>query len=255
MTTPIRRPRALRLARCCAPVGALLGALLLGGCATAPAAPAAGDPLQGYNRAMFTINDKVDKAVVRPLAVEYRKLAPTPVRRGVGNFFGNMTDAWSAANDVMQLHIGQAAPDILRVEVNTVFGVFGLIDIASEMGLYRHPNDFGLTLARYGIGSGPYLVLPVLGPSTLRDGGGTVVDDYLYSPTAYASRNVAERNSAVALELINHRADLLPTTDMLANIALDPYVFTRDAYLQRRAAQVRAVRAEGLLTPAEEGTP
>ncbi len=255
MNPPLRRPRDRRLARSAAPAGAALAALLLGGCASAPATPSASDPLGGYNRAMFAINEKVDQAVVRPVAVEYRKITPSPVRRGVGNFFGNMTDAWSAANDLMQLHFGQAAPDILRVEVNTVFGVFGLIDIASEMGLYRHPNDFGLTLARYGIGSGPYLVLPVLGPSTLRDGGGTVVDDYLYSPTAYASRNVAERNSAVALELINHRADLLPTTDMLANIALDPYVFTRDAYLQRRAAQVRAVRAEGLLTPAEEGTP
>ena len=227
----------------------LLGAvLLLGGCASAPHAADPKDPLQPYNRAMFGFNEKLDKAVMRPVAVAYKNVTPTPVRRGVGNFFRNLGDAWSAVNDVLQLHVGYAADDILRVEVNTFFGLGGTIDIASEMGLYRHPNDFGLTLARYGIGSGPYFVLPVLGPSTVRDSGGTVVDDYLYAPLPHLTSDVALRNSATALDLVQHRASLLATTDLLESIAIDPYVFTRDAYLQRRDARVHAVRSLGVLT-------
>ena len=246
MNPPLRRPRDRRLARSAAPAGAALAALLLGGCASAPATPSASDPLGGYNRAMFAINEKVDQAVVRPVAVEYRKITPSPVRRGVGNFFGNMTDAWSAANDLMQLHFGQAAPDILRVEVNTVFGVFGLIDIASEMGLYRHPNDFGLTLARWGVGSGPYIVLPLFGPSTLRDATGTVVHA-VYDPSLQLSNNTQTRDAMLVLNTVNQRANLLSTTDLLQQIALDPYLFTRDAYLQRRRAQVRATRDTSVL--------
>ncbi len=223
-------------------------ALLFGGCASAPHAADPKDPLQPYNRAMFGFNEKLDKAVMRPVAVAYKNVTPTPVRRGVGNFFRNLGDAWSAVNDVLQLHVGYAADDILRVEVNTFFGLGGTIDIASEMGLYRHPNDFGLTLARYGIGSGPYFVLPVLGPSTVRDSGGTVVDDYLYAPLPHLTSDVALRNSATALDLVQHRASLLATTDLLESIAIDPYVFTRDAYLQRRDARVHAVRSLGVLT-------
>ena len=226
--------------------------LLLGGCASAPHAPDPHAPLQRYNRAMFGVNEKVDKAVTRPIAVAYRNVTPAPMRRGIGNFFGNINDAWSALNDLLQLHVGYAANDILRVEVNTFFGIGGTIDIASEMGLYRHPNDFGLTLARYGIDSGPYFVLPVLGPSTVRDSGGAVVDDYLYAPLPRLTSDVALRNSATALNLVQHRASLLATTDLLESIAIDPYVFTRDAYLQRRDTRVHAVRAIGVLTPPDD---
>ena len=231
----------------------LLGAVLvLGGCASAPHAADPKDPLQGYNRAMFGFNEKLDKAVMRPVAVAYKNVTPTPLRRGIGNFFGNLGDAWSAVNDLLQLHAGYAADDILRVEVNTFFGIGGTIDIASEMGLYRHPNGFGLTLARYGIDSGPYFVLPVLGPSTVRDSGGAVVDDYLYAPLPRLTSDVALRNSATALNLVQHRASLLATTDLLESIAIDPYVFTRDAYVQRRDARVHAVRSLGVLTAPDE---
>ena len=230
----------------------LCGALLLGGCASAPHPADPNDPLQGYNRAMFGFNEHVDKAVARPLAVAYKNVTPAPLRRGVGNFFGNLGDAWSALNDLLQLHVGYAANDILRVEVNTFFGIGGTIDIASEMGLYRHPNDFGLTLARYGIGSGPYFMLPVLGPSTIRDSGGAVVDNYLYAPLPRLTSDVALRNSATALDLVQHRASLLATTDLLENIAIDPYVFTRDAYLQRRDARAHAVRSIGVLTAPDD---
>ena len=231
----------------------LLGAaLLLGGCASVPHAATANDPLQPYNRAMFGFNEKLDKVVMRPVAVAYRNVTPSPVRRGIGNFFGNLGDAWSAVNDLLQLHVGYAANDILRVEVNTFFGIGGTIDIASEMGLYRHPNDFGMTLARYGVGSGPYFMLPVLGPSTIRDSGGAVVDDYVYAPLPRLTSDVALRNSGTALDLVQHRASLLATTDLLASIAIDPYVFTRDAYLQRRDARVHEVRSIGLLTAPDD---
>jgi phospholipid-binding lipoprotein MlaA len=153
------------------------------------------------------------------------------------------------ANDFAQGHVVEGLNGFMRVGVNTVFGLFGVLDISSEMGLYKQPNDFGLTLARYGIGSGPYFIMPILGPSTIRDAAGTGVGIY-YAPLNYATTNdIALRNSGTALQLVNTRANLLNTTALLEQIALDPYVFTRDAYMQQRKSQVRAVRSEGILSP------
>lgn len=228
--------------------GLVLAASLLGGCATNNPQ----DPLEPYNRAMFTFNSKVDKVVMKPVATGYKNVVPTPVRHGVTNFFGNLGDVWSMTNDFLQGHVAAGFNGFMRVGVNTFFGLFGVLDISTEMGLYRQPNDFGLTLARYGVPSGPFFVMPLFGPSTVRDAAGTGVDMY-YAPLNYATTNeMTARNAASALHLINSRANLLTTTNLLEQIALDPYIFTRDAYLQRRDAHVKAIRSEGILSPGPE---
>jgi phospholipid-binding lipoprotein MlaA len=220
----------------------LAGLLLLGGCATHDPQ----DPLEPYNRAMFGFNRKVDKVVLKPVATGYRNVTPKLMRRGVTNFFSNLDDVWSSGNDFLQGHVVLGFDGIMRVGVNTVFGLFGLLDVATPMGLYRHPNDFGLTLARWGVGSGPYFVMPLLGPSDIRDAAGTVTG-IVYSPMNSTTNQSGVRNAEVALDFINTRANLLSTTALLDQIALDPYVFTRDAYLQRRRSRVRATRDTGVL--------
>ncbi len=222
--------------------GPLACLLLLGGCATRDPQ----DPLEPYNRAMFGVNRQVDKIVLKPVAIGYRNVTPRLMRRGVTNFFGNLDDVWSTGNDFLQGHVTLGFNGIMRVGVNTVFGLFGVLDVATPMGLYRHPNDFGLTLARWGLGSGPYVVLPLLGPSDLRDAAGTVVG-ISYSPLNSTSNNSGVRYSEVALDFINTRANLLSTTALLDQISLDPYVFTRDAYMQQRRSRVRATRDTGVL--------
>ncbi len=214
----------------------LLAMAALGGCATHNPQ----DPLEPYNRAMFTINDKVDKAVLKPVATGYKAVTPTPIRHGVTNFFGNFGDVWSMTNDFLQGNVHDGLGTFMRVGVNTVFGLFGTLDIATEMGIYKHPNDFGLTLARWGVGSGPYVVLPFYGPSTVRDAAGTGVF-LAYGPTAQISPPSASYG-ALALNLVNTRANLLSASNLFDQIALDPYVFARSAYEQRRKSQVEEVR-------------
>ncbi|MGA8010426.1 MAG: VacJ family lipoprotein [Thiomonas sp.] len=198
------------------------------------------DPLEPYNRAMFTINDKVDRAVLKPVATGYKAITPTPIRHGVTNFFGNLGDIWSMTNDFLQGDVNDGLSTFMRVGVNSVFGVFGTLDIATEMGIYRHPNDFGLTLARWGVGAGPYVVLPFYGPSTVRDTVGTGVF-LAYGPTASINPRSADYG-ALALNLVNTRANLLDASNLFDQIALDPYVFTRSAYEQRRKSQVKDAR-------------
>ncbi|MGC8806027.1 MAG: MlaA family lipoprotein [Thiomonas sp.] len=214
----------------------VLALAALGGCATHNPQ----DPLEPYNRAMFTINDKVDRAVLKPVATGYKAVTPTPIRHGVTNFFGNFGDVWSMTNDFLQGNVHDGLSTFMRVGVNTVFGLFGTLDIATEMGIYKHPNDFGLTLARWGVGSGPYVVLPFYGPSTVRDAAGTGVF-LAYGPTAQVSPPSASYG-ALALNLVNTRANLLDASNLFDQISLDPYVFTRSAYEQRRKSQVEEVR-------------
>jgi phospholipid-binding lipoprotein MlaA len=214
----------------------LLALATLGGCATHNPQ----DPLEPYNRAMFTINDKVDKAVLKPVATGYKDITPTPIRHGVTNFFGNFGDVWSMTNDFLQGNVHDGLSTFMRVGVNSVFGLFGTLDIATEMGIYKHPNDFGLTLARWGVGSGPYVVLPFYGPSSVRDAAGTGVF-LAYGPSAQISPPSASYG-ALALNLVNTRANLLNASNLFDQIALDPYVFTRSAYEQRRKSQVEDVR-------------
>ena len=219
----------------------LLALTVLGGCATHNPQ----DPLEPYNRAMFTINDKVDRAVLKPVATGYKDVTPTPIRHGVTNFFGNLSDVWSMGNDFLQGNVHDGLSTFMRVGVNTVFGLFGTLDIATEMGIYKHPNDFGLTLARWGVGSGPYVVLPFFGPSSVRDATGTGVV-LAYGPTAQIQPPSASYG-AVGLNLVNTRANLLGASNLFDQIALDPYVFARSAYEQRRKSQVEEVRERPII--------
>jgi phospholipid-binding lipoprotein MlaA len=204
---------------------------LLAGCATVNT-PTPGDPFESYNRTMFNINDKVDQVALKPLAKGYVWVLPQPVRDSVTNFFGNIGDIYTAANNLAQLKIADGVSDIMRVAMNSVFGVAGLFDIATVAGLPKHNEDFGLTLGHYGVPAGPYIVLPLLGPSTARDTAGTVVD-YFGNITSYVDPTWF-RTTLFGVDLVNTRANLLGAGDVLADAALDKYSFVRNAYLQRR---------------------
>lgn len=214
---------------------ALLGAALLAGCASGPQANPA-DPFEGYNRAMSRFNDDVDSAVVKPVATAYKDVVPGVARQGVTNVFANLGDAWSFVNNLLQLQIEGAFNSAVRFSVNTVLGIGGLFDIASEAGVERHKQDFGLTMARWGVPSGPYLVLPLLGPSNVRDTAGFVVD-WEGDIVSRRVNDIPVRNSLYVLRAVNKRANLLGVTSVLDYAALDKYAFTRDAYLQMRAQQ------------------
>jgi phospholipid-binding lipoprotein MlaA len=216
-------------------VGLTRAALLLGGCATGPNADPR-DPIEPFNRGVSKFNDAVDRAVVRPAAIAYRDMLPSPIRTGVSNFFYNLQDAWSAVNNTLQLKPEQAGNSLVRFGVNSVFGLGGVLDIATEMRIERYTEDFGQTLGRWGVGTGPYLVLPLLGPSTLRDTAALPVD--MKGSLASHIDNIPTRNSVTVLNLLSQRSRLLPTTDMLDQVALDPYTFTRDAFLQRRRSTI-----------------
>ena len=217
----------------------LVGAALLTGCATV-ARPDPNDPLESYNRSMTNFNDQVDAMVLKPVATAYREVTPAPVRTGVSNFFANIGDVWSFVNNVLQLRAEAAGSSFMRVNVNTVFGLGGLLDVASELGIERYKQDFGLTLGRWGIGTGPYLVLPILGPSTLRDTLALPVD--MKGNVVSHVDPVSARNSLYALRAVDVRANLLRAGSVLDSAALDKYSFTRDVFLQVRGSQVDAAQ-------------
>jgi phospholipid-binding lipoprotein MlaA len=216
-------------------LAAVAVALLASACATIP--PDAGrdpvDPLERVNRHVFEFNDRVDRAVLKPVAQGYVAVVPEPVRGCVTNFFANLGDVANAANNLLQGKPAAAVSDICRIAINTTVGVLGCFDVASKMGLEKHNEDFGQTLGRWGLGSGAYLVLPLLGPSSVRDAIGRVPDAYV-DPASAAGDNVRARNTLFALETIDLRARLLDAGRLLEAAALDKYRFTRDAYLQRR---------------------
>lgn len=214
-----------------------LTALLLAlatGCATVPGAtpPPKHDPWENFNRKVFSFNETVDDAVLKPVATAYVKVVPELVRRGVSNVLGNIGDVWSAANHLLQGKVFSGLDMGMRVLTNTLFGLGGLLDPATEMGLERRSEDFGQTLGRWGVPTGPYLVLPLLGPSTVRDGASLVVDRQ--GAISRLPPTEAGRLGVTALELINLRTNLLPTTDLLDKVALDKYTFVRDGFLARR---------------------
>ena len=220
----------------------LLGAALLGGCASGPNAHPR-DPLEPFNRGVSEFNEAVDGAVLKPVATAYRDVTPDLVRTGVSHFFGNLRDVWSALNATLQLKPRAAAENALRVGVNTAFGFGGLLDIASEMGIERTTLDFGQTLGRWGVPSGPYLVLPIFGPSTFRDAAGFGVESN--GDLVSKVDHIPTRNSLYALRAVETRANLLRATTMLEGAALDKYSFTRDIYLQRRQSLIDDLIYEG----------
>jgi phospholipid-binding lipoprotein MlaA len=200
------------------------------------------DPYEHFNRKVFAFNMAVDRAFFRPIVKVYDKVLPWPVKKGVRNFFGNIGDVTSAANEILQLHFGQAVTDIARVAINTTLGIGGLIDVAEYLGLEKDKEDFGITLARWGSKKTPYLVLPFLGSSTIRDLVGLPVDYYFLSVWPFVNPN-ALRYGLQAGNAVQRRDTLLPG-DKIVDEAFDPYVFIRDAYLQRRGYLVKESEEE-----------
>lgn len=205
--------------------------LLLTGCGTGPTAHPR-DPLEPLNRGIFQFNDMVDRAVTKPAATAYREVLPSPVRTGVSNFFNNLQDAWSVVNSTLQFKGEAGANNLMRFAVNTFFGLGGVLDIASEMQIERHTEDFGQTLGHWGVGAGPYVVLPLLGPSNARDTAALPID--AQGSLLSGISDVPTRNSAATLGLLDRRSGFLAASDLLDQVVLDPYTFARDAFLQSR---------------------
>lgn len=218
-------------------IAAGLGALscvVLAGCAAT--APDPRDPFEGVNRATYKFNDTLDKIVLKPVAQGYTAVVPLPVRNCVGNVFGNIGDLYNGANSLLEGYVRDAGSDVCRVAVNTTVGVLGCFDVASGFGLTKHNRDFGITLGVWGLQPGAYVVLPLFGPSDVRDALGTVVDHYA-DPLGYVYP-VWERNTAEVVRLVDTRASLLGAGNLLQGAALDEYVFVRDGWFTRRRSQV-----------------
>lgn len=209
--------------------------VLAQGCATGPNANPA-DPLEPFNRTVFNLNDGLDRAIFKPVATVYKEITPSPVRTGVNNFFNNIADVWSVVNNALQFKPKETLETGMRVAFNTIFGFAGILDIGTEMRLARNSQNFGQTLGYWGIESGPYVVLPFFGPSSVRDTVGTVVDSSV--DLVNNVKNVPVRNSLIGLRVVDKRAEFLGATDLLDEVALDKYTFTRDVYLKRRASSV-----------------
>lgn len=207
-------------------------ALLTTGCAHIAADDDSHDPLEPVNRAVYRFNDTFDRALLKPAARAYDKITPRPVQTGVGNFFSNLNEPVVIVNDFLQGKGTQGASDAARLLFNTTFGVLGLIDVATPMGHPRHDEDFGQTFAVWGAGEGWYLVLPFLGPSTVRDAAG-LPPQFMLDPVL-RHNEVRERNSLYALRAVDRRARLLGASRVRDTAALDEYLFTRDAYRQHR---------------------
>ncbi len=228
-----------------------LALVVLSGCATRPVGPAnPNDPLESSNRAVFEFNDAVDRAVLKPVAEAYSVVVPQPVRTCINNIFLNVGDVWSWFNSTLQGRQVDALNTFGRFLLNSTMGLGGCLDIASQTGAKRIPNDFGVTLGVWGLDSGPYVVLPIIGSSTLRDGAGRAVDLYV-NQVGYGSlvNNVDVRNSIYGLEAVERREALLEVTNTIDRTALDRYSFIRDAYLKRRKAQVDGATVEAEKLP------
>lgn len=204
------------------------------GCASTHNDPA--DPFEGFNRAMFAVNEGLDTVAIKPVAQGYDAVTPLPVKVGVGNFFGNIWDSWTAINNLLQGKGGDALSDVGRVLINSTIGIGGVFDVASEMGLTKHSEEFGQTLGKWGVPDGPYFYWPLIGPRTTRDTFGWMVDTY-YDPV-WRVDNIPLRNSLVAVRYVDLRASVLPTDKVIEEAAFDKYSYIRDAYLQHRRNEI-----------------
>ena len=235
---------------------ALLAVLGLAGCASGPRADPR-DPFEPLNRNISEFNEGVDAVLLKPVATAYREGVPPLIRTGVSNFFGNLGDVWSAVNSALQFKLQNAAENFMRFNVNTLFGLGGIIDVASELNIERHREDFGQTLGRWGVPAGPYIVLPFLGSSTLRDTLALPIDRK-GDLVSYVNSDPA-RDVLYGLRIVDQRSNLLRASSVLDQAALDKYSFTRDAHLQRRRAQVLEDKpaprngADGGQLPASDG--
>jgi phospholipid-binding lipoprotein MlaA len=212
---------------------AVVAASVLAGCATGPNPK---DPFEKYNRGVFAFNDVVDRVALKPAATAYKEVLPTFVQTGISNFFGNMSDLWSSVNNLLQGKGRDGMSDFMRFSLNSTFGIAGLLDIASEAGLHKHSEDFGQTLGAWGVAPGPYVMLPLLGPSTFRDTVVLPIDIYA-DPWAYVYP-VNVRNIGIAVRAIDQRAAVLDASNLMEEAALDRYEFIRDGFLQRRESRI-----------------
>jgi phospholipid-binding lipoprotein MlaA len=194
------------------------------------------DPIEGFNRAVFAFNEGLDKVVIKPVARGYEAVLPGPVRTGVSNFYGNIADLFISVNSLLQGKPADAVGDAARFVFNSTLGIAGVFDVATEMGIEKHEEDFGQTFGRWGAGPGAYLVLPVFGPRDVRDAAGLVVD-LAVDPVGNLD-HVATRNTLSGIRLVNERTNLLPADKIIEEAALDKYSYIRDAYLQRRQSLV-----------------
>jgi phospholipid-binding lipoprotein MlaA len=226
-----------------------LAALALGGCASLGGDDPR-DPLEGWNRGVYKFNDKLDEYVARPVATGYRRAIPGEIRDRVRNFFGNIGDVFTGVNNFLQGKFADGANDWARVAFNTTIGILGIHDVATDMGYEKHDEDFGQTFGRWGAPSGPYLVLPVLGSSTVRDGLGKTLD--IYTDPINETEPFGVRWGVAALRLTQTRADLLDASRILEEAALDRYTFQRDAYLQRRRSLIYDGQAPRQREPEDE---
>lgn len=215
---------------------ALGGLLALAGIGNAFAEENPHDPYEGFNRSMFAVHEVIDKYAAKPVAQVYDNAVPLPVKAGVGNFFGNVGELWVGVNSALQGKFSDAGVDLGRLLINSTVGIFGLFDVASELGLERHDEDFGQTMAVWGAGSGGYLFWPVIGSRTVRDTLGWGVD-IMGDPVGYVD-SIPVRNSLRGLRIVDIRASLLPADKVVEEAALDKYAYIRDAYLQRRRNQI-----------------
>jgi phospholipid-binding lipoprotein MlaA len=229
----MKKPQSHQRARSRALLLTAAAGLLLAGCA-APQNPR--DPFEKFNRAMFSFNDSVDRVALKPAATAYKEHTPSFFQTGVNNFFGNLSDVWSSANNFLQGKGQDGLNDFARVALNSTFGLLGVLDIASEAGLRKHNEDLGQTLGYWGMPSGPYLMLPLLGPSTVRDTA-ALPADFWGDPWSHKDP-VGVRNVGVGGRAVDQRATVLDASNLLEEAALDRYEFIRDGYLQRRDSRV-----------------
>lgn len=226
----------------------LIGPMLLTGCATVSGPNAdPRDPWEGYNRQVWRFNEALDEAVLQPVARGYKSVVPELVRTGISNFFGNLSDVWSLVNNLLQFKPSESAEMTARVGLNSTVGLLGLVDVASGVGLQRRREDFGHTLGHWGVPTGPYLVLPLLGPSTLRDTVALPVD--MKGDLLGQVQDSSARTGLRATRVVDQRANLLEASRVLDQAALDRYTFVRDAVLQRRRG---APEASGKSSEPEE---
>ena len=233
-----QRPWAAGLARRAGLSLALLAGLL-GGCASLPGEGLSrADPWETFNRQVFAFNEGVDRVAIKPAAQVYQAVVPSLARAGVNNFFGNLGDLWTSANLLLQAKPRAALEMGMRAGVNTLFGLGGVLEVAENLGLERIASeDFGQTLGYWGLGSGPYLLLPLLGPSTLRDATGLVLE-LRDSPSSRVWHDARDKNASNLLQVLNTRVKLLNAGKLLDDIALDKYILLRDAFLARRKSQI-----------------
>lgn len=203
------------------------------GCATLNTPENPDDPFESFNRSMYSFNETLDKYAMKPIAQGYQAVTPDFVDTGISNFFSNLGDVLIFINEILQFKFHKAIETSARIAFNSTFGLFGFFDVASHLDMPKHDEDFGQTLGHWGVGSGPYLVLPFFGPSSVRDGIGLAVD-FTALDVVYDDMSYRDQYSLLALKYIDKRADLLKAKDIIDETAPDPYAFIRDAWVQRR---------------------